>query len=87
VQPLQGNLHVGTGRPDGGVSRAASGEGGEPDAEAFFRADAEKLGYLTDPRGMARYYRDHGMLPPRYLEEGHVVEVTGLELDRLECRS
>src|SRR5207244_6420100 len=39
------------------------------EADLIFEADALRLGYLTRPRGIARYYRDHGMLPPRYIAE------------------
>lgn len=39
------------------------------DADVIFRIDAENLGYLSRARGLAAYYRDHGMLPPRYLSE------------------
>jgi hypothetical protein len=39
------------------------------DADLIFRADATRLGYLERPRGLAEYYRAHGMLPPRYLAE------------------
>jgi len=39
------------------------------EADLIFRADAEQLGYLHRPRGMARYYRAYGILPPRYLDE------------------
>jgi hypothetical protein len=44
--------------------RATSSE-----ADLIFEADALRFGYLTKPRGIPRYYRDHGMLPPRYLAE------------------
>ena len=37
------------------------------EADLIFRIDAEQLGYLNRPRGLARYYRDYGMLPPRYI--------------------
>jgi hypothetical protein len=39
------------------------------EADLIFEADARRLGYLNRPRGIARYYRDHGMLPPRYVAE------------------
>jgi hypothetical protein len=39
------------------------------EADLIFEADALRRGYLTRPRGIARYYRDHGMLPPRYMAE------------------
>ena len=39
------------------------------EADLIFRMDAEDLGYLSRARGLAAYYRDHGMLPPRYLAE------------------
>ena len=39
------------------------------EADVIFRIDAEDLGYLSRARGLAAYYRDHGMLPPRYLAE------------------
>jgi len=85
MQQVQGDLHVSADGPLGAIGGAAPGEDG--DADAFFRADAERLGYeVSRPGQMAKYYRTHGILPPRYLEEGHAVEVTGLELDRLDPR-
>lgn len=78
---VQDGLPVGPGGALGGVGRGDAREDG--DADAFFRADAERLGYLSRPHGMAEYYRDHGMLPPRYLDEGlRQMELTGLDLDR-----
>jgi hypothetical protein len=78
---VQGDLPVGTSDTDGAVGRADA----SADGDAFLRADAERLGYLTSPRGMARYLRDFGMLPPRYMDESlRGVEVTGLEIDRME---
>lgn len=32
---------------------------------------------------MARYYRAHGMLPPKYLD-GVAWQITGRDLDRME---
>ena len=85
MHAVQGNLHVSPDSPLGRVGGDAAGPTGDAaDADAYFRRDAERLGYLNgDPRGMAKYYRDHGILPPRYLDESvpeH--EVTGLDLDR-----
>lgn len=55
-----------------------------PDADELFRLDAVRLGYLNRPRGMARYYRDHGMLPPRYLSFAlRKREFTNFEFERL----
>jgi hypothetical protein len=57
------------------------------DAELIFRADANRLGYLEHGRGMARYYRDHGILPPRYLAEGiRKLEFTNFDLERVAFR-
>lgn len=54
-----------------------------PDADELFRLDATRLGYLNRPRGMARYYRDHGILPPRYLTFGlRHREFTNFDLER-----
>lgn len=78
---VQGDLPLGPGDPDGPVGGADAGT----DGDAFLRADAERLGYLKSPNGMARYLRDFGMLPPRYLDEGlRKKEITGLALDRLQ---
>jgi hypothetical protein len=55
----------------------------ETEADELFRLDAIQLGYLTRPRGMARYYREHGMLPPRYLSFAvRRREFTNFDLDR-----
>jgi hypothetical protein len=57
------------------------------EADLIFRADAEYLGYLNRPRGMARYYRHYGMLPPRYLAESiRRFEFTNLDMDRVPLR-
>lgn len=54
------------------------------EADLIFRIDAAKLGYLEEPRGMARYYRDYGMLPPRYsVEQIPRFELTSFDLDRV----
>lgn len=55
------------------------------EADLIFREDAESLGYLTKPRGMARYYRDHGILPPRYVNEDLPRrEFTNFDIERIE---
>lgn len=99
MRQVQDDLPLSPGGAGGPVSGADAGPDGDADvtreevaellglgaddADAFFRADAERLGYLTRPHGMAEYYRDHGMLPPRYVEEGvRQMEVNGLDLDR-----
>lgn len=42
----------------------------ESAADDFFRADAERLGYLTeDGPGLRAYYRDHGMIQPEVLDK------------------
>ena len=57
------------------------------EADLIFRIDAEQLGYLNRPRGLARYYRDYGMLPPRYIaEQIPRFEFTNLDLDRVLLR-
>ena len=57
------------------------------EAHLIFQADALRLGYLTKPRGIARYYRDHGMLPPRYLaEQIPKFEFTNFEIGYLAAR-
>jgi hypothetical protein len=58
------------------------------DADLIFRADANRLGYLERGRGMARYYRDHGILPPRYLAESlRRREFTNFDLERFALRA
>lgn len=90
---VQDDLPVGPGGALGGVSGGDAGEDGDALAEAYFRQDAERLGYLTQATPghslhngkccLAKYYRDHGMLPPRYLDESvRQKELTGLDLDR-----
>lgn len=38
---------------------------GESEADLLFRADAERLGYLSPGgAGLWAYYRDHGMIAP-----------------------
>lgn len=67
---LQGDL------PDGGVGYQRHGGDEDADADraadAIFRADAERLGYIppnadgsTARRGLNRYYRDTGLMPER----------------------
>lgn len=62
--------------PDGpsGSQRLRSGEDADTDraADAFFRADAERLGYIAPDadgpaarRGLNAYYRDLGLMPDR----------------------
>ena len=71
-----------------GPGRQGSGEaaGDDRDADTFLRADAERLGYLSDGRGFARYLRDFGILPARYLDENvRAKEITGLDLSRLNA--
>jgi hypothetical protein len=58
------------------------------EADLIFEADAERLGYRNRPRGIARYYRDHGMLPPRYIaEQIPRFELTNVDLSQFAARS
>jgi hypothetical protein len=55
----------------------------ETEADDFFRADAERLGYLAeDGPGLRAYYKDHGMVQPEVLErEIPKRELTGLQME------
>lgn len=57
---------------------------GETEADDLFRADAERLGYLSEGgAGLRAYYRDHGMVQPEVLDkEIPEKELTGLDWER-----
>lgn len=92
-----------SGRPRGIATRRDGLEGAESKRQAFghpprrtayseadliFEADAERLGYRKRPRGIARYYRDQGMLPPRYIaEQIPRFELTNVDLSQFATRS
>ena len=58
------------------------------EADMIFMRDAAELGYLDRPRGLSAYYREFGMLPPRYLAEVLPgIEFTNFDLNLLADNS
>lgn len=66
----------------------------ETEADDLFRQDALRLGYLPEDehepgngRGLARYFRDHGIVPPENLRRWIPKrELTGFHLDgEIDC--